>query len=313
MVIQQLIESQLFHLTSMLICLGVIVWLFVRHYFHSEKENGVDNRIRTLNTLYISGILTFIVIELLTAICMNNTKHADILSFVSFAATLSSLILSIVAIIFTIVSGNRGESQYQKLDKVSDEVRISLNRFTEKTQSFDNSIDRFQKVADDLSTQIHDIYDKITGIETPIFEMRDQMLTTESPIKDKENKNKSGVAGDSFKAHVSSFITSGSFSGNLALYACVLSKEKECSFTMSQIRDDDDDEAYKFGYIIASSAMGVISVEVTGQRSIKVLQLGYPELKSLLEQALDAFINTADEAIKKSNLERLNKIKSVFM
>ncbi len=187
MIIQQLIQTRLFHLISMLLCICVIVWLLVQHYFRSERENQKD-RVRLLNTLYISGILAFIIIELVTSLCMENTKYADILSFVSFAATLSSLILSVVAIIFTIVFSNRGEMQYQKLDKVSDEVKASLSSFTEKTESIDSSVDRFRDLTNSLSEQIHDVYDKLSRLEKPIFEMKDSMLLSDGIIVDNKKK-----------------------------------------------------------------------------------------------------------------------------
>lgn len=309
MVIQQLIQSQLFHLISMLICIGVIVWLFVRHYFQKEQEPG-EGKIRHLNTLYISGILTFIIIELVTAICMDNTRHAEILSFVSFAATLSSLILSVVAIIFTIVSGNRGELQYQKLDKVSDEVKVSLASFTDKTVSLDESIERFQSLANALTNQIHEVYEKLSSLEEPIYQLKEQILSPDSYVKD--NKKKDGGKEDSFSQHVSGFISKGSFSGNLALYACVLSKEKGRAFSMSEIRENDDDEAYKFGYIIASSAMGMIATKVQDQRRIEVVNC-FDGLKEMLEQALDAFVDSSpDTNSKRANQARINGIKSIF-
>jgi len=241
---------------------------------------------------------------------MDNTRHADILSFVSFAATLSSLILSVVAIIFTIVSGNRGETQYQKLDNVSEEVKNSLKRFTEKTNTFDASIDRFKTVADNLSGQIHEIYEKLSGIEPSIFEMRDQIMSSANTNRD--NKTKDGDTDGSFESRVATFISHGSFSGNLALYACVLSKEKNRPFMMSQIRESEDDEAYKFGYIIASSSMGTITTHVFGQRSIQV-SYTYPGLKEMLEQALKLFIDNTDEPnSKQSNINQINSIKKVF-
>lgn len=308
MVFQQLVQSQLFHLISMLICIGVVVWLFIRHYFRSGSDNEND-RIKKLNTLYISGILTFIIIELITAICMNNTKQADIMSFVGFAATLSSLILSVLAIIVTLISGRRGDSQYEKIENVSDEVRTSLLTFTNKAASFDESIGRFQTVADDLSNQIREVYDKLNGMETPIIEIRDQLLASDGMAKDK--KSKSGEIDDSFRTRVTSFIAHGSFSGDLALYACVLSKEYRLPFSMSQIREDDDDESYKFGYIIASIAIGVISATIKDKREIEVSNY-YDGLKEMLETAIERFINTRPEDERATYSTRFNNIKQVF-
>lgn len=308
MVIQQLIQSQLFHLISMLVCIGVVAWLFVRHFFQSEQEKEKD-RVRLLNTLYISGILTFLIIELVTAICMGNTKHADILSFVSFAATLSSLILSVVAIIFTIMNGNRGELQYEKLSKVSDDVTSSLKDFTVKTEAIDNSVDRFQSVAGDLMTSIHEIYEKIAGLEQPIYQMR-EMLLPENALKELKKTKEGGEKDLSYSYE--SFIERGSFSGNLTLFACSLSKAKEQPFKMNEIRENEDDEAYSFGYIIAAWAMGVISIRVSAERNVEVLNC-IPGLREMTEKALLDFAdNPSHTASKEKYLNRINSIKSLF-
>ena len=308
MVIQQLIQSQLFHLISMLICIGVVAWLFVRHFFQSDQEKQKD-RIRLLNTLYISGILTFLIIELVTAICMGNTKHADILSFVSFAATLSSLILSVVAIIFTIMNGNRGELQYAKLSKVSDDVTSSLKDFAAKTESIDQSVNSFQLVADELMTDIHQIYEKLARLEQPISQMK-EMLLPESVSKETKKTKEGGGKELSFSPE--SFIAHGSFSGNLALFACALSKEKGRPFKMIEIRENEDDEAYSFGYIIAAGAMGVISIKVSKERSIEVLNC-VASLKEMTEKALHVFVTDPSHAsTKEKNIERISFIKDLF-
>lgn len=303
-----LIQSQLFHLISMLLCIVAVASILVKHFFKSDAKG--DDKIRLLNTLYISGILTFIIIELLTAICMNNSSHAEILSFVSFAATLSSLILSIVAIIFTIVSGKNGEAQYQKLDKVSEEVKQSLNKFSEKTSTIDESIDRFQSIAQNLSDQVHEVYDKLTGLETPINQMKDQLLP-HSLIDVKETKKKEIEKG-SFSEKVSDFIRGGSLSGNFALLACVLSKDKGRPFMLKEIVENESDEAYKLGYIIASSAMGVIDAKVLD--SGKTIVSGYYEgLKEMVESAISAYISGAeDEELRKRFLDRYNSILHLF-
>lgn len=63
---------------------------------------------------YISGLLIFIIIELITYVCVNNDNTDQIVGYISFASTISSLFLSVVAIIYAIVSNNQGEAQYQR-------------------------------------------------------------------------------------------------------------------------------------------------------------------------------------------------------
>jgi len=263
-----------------------------------------------LNTAYISGILLFIIIELLTAICMRNNDRDAILDYVSFAATLSSLILSVVAIIFTIVSSNRGEKQYQKLDRVSDDVRNSLTSFSNKTSHFDESIDRFKELADGLSSQINAVYEKLSGLELPINEIKKHMQANKESVKQPLVKQKDGNLDIKFS--VETYVKVGSFSGNLALYACVLSKEHSIEFDLSDIAENPDDEAYKFGYLVSSSAIGVLSFGVSGNRHINVNSFA-DGLKEFLLPVIEKYINDEpNENNKKIVMASFESVKKHF-
>ena len=99
-------NTQTVQLICMLVCVAVVVCFYIRQYSRGADIQDKDGKLQMLHTFYISGILVFIIVELVTGLCMGNAHHSDILSYVSFAATLSSLIMSVVAIIFTIVTSN---------------------------------------------------------------------------------------------------------------------------------------------------------------------------------------------------------------
>ncbi len=81
---------------------------------------------------------------------------------------------------------------------------------------------------------------------------------------------------------------------------------------MSEIGENDDDEAYKFGYIMASNAMGIIKAEVTGERNIKLL-FCFEGLKDILLPSLQRFISGTQDAVsKRSNQQRLDRIMELF-
>lgn len=308
-IVDELVNSQFFHLVSMLLCILIIVCVFVR-YYKSNQEVLSDRKIQILHTLYISGILIFIIIELVTAVCVNNSRHAEIMSFVSFAATLSSLIMSIVAIIFTIVSSRQGEEQYKKIDNASDKVTDALGKFTEKTKDLDSSVSIFQSRSESLTEQMTVILSKLGTIESITMEVKEQL-----PYQMKEGKNEGFVGDDPSKVDiqqlVNRIVSVGSYVGNLALYACVLSKEKARSFNVSEITKISDNVPYMYGYIILATAIGIIDTKPVNNRQIEVIGY-YKGLKELLDTALQHFINNSDIKERVIHEESLDLIKRLF-
>ena len=308
-IVCELVNSQFFHLLAMLLCLLSIVWLFVR-YYNSKQEVVLDRKIQLLHTLYVSGILLFFIVELITAVCVNNSRHAEIMSYVSFAATLSSLIMSIVAIIFTIVSSHQGEEQYKKIDNASDKVTDALGRFAEKTKALDESVSNFQRSSEFLSEQMTTILSKLGNIENITKEVKEQL-----PHQTKEKQGPDFDGSESAKVDINQLvvriINTGSFAGNLALYACVLSKEKKRSFNVSEITTIADNVPYMYGYIILATAIGIIDAKPLNNRQIEVNDY-YNGLKGLLETAISKFISSSDTNSRPNYQDSLDLIKRLF-
>lgn len=306
-IIQDLIHTQLFHLISMLICIGVVVWLFLRHFFAQSRDTDADKKLRQINTLYISGILVFIIIELVTAICMENARHADILSFVSFASTISSLILSVIAIIFTIVSTRRGEEQYKKIDIASDKVTESLSRFSEKTTAIDSSVTSFKSLSDTLIENLSEVLNEVREMKVATYEIKDKVS---SQIQGSIDKGEERLKDNEYLDLIQRFVSVGSFSGNLALYACLLSKDKNQPFKIGDITANNEDVSYKFGYLIASCSIGIITGKITPEAC--VIQDYYKGLGDMLEKSIMDFINKSDPSFKPNNQDAFDRVKKLF-
>ena len=103
---ESFLTSQTFNLIVILFSIITIAYLGLKY--------GKTVQGKKLHICYICGICILVIIELITYICVNNGNSTDIISYISFASTLSSLLLSVVAIIYAIVSNNKGEVQYAK-------------------------------------------------------------------------------------------------------------------------------------------------------------------------------------------------------
>ena len=309
----EVINSYLLHMVCMLLCIAVVACVFISHYAKGKDVDSNDKKIQKLHTFYVAGILVFIIIELATGICMRQDNHAEILSYVSFAATLSSLIMSVVAIIFTIVYSSRGEEQYKKIDNASEKVSTSLDEFSKRTQDIDNSVSLFKETSDTLTNKMEAILSDLKDVKSMTEEIKDSTSNNQvSPDTGAtsfswktDNKRTNKVLDDV----VEKLIKTGSFNGNCALYACVLSKESGKSFAIADISIVTPAAiSYRFGYLVAASALGIIEGDI--RRDSCFIKYYYSPIKQLLEDYFEESINKAND--KEKRQLRLDQIKSFF-
>lgn len=301
--------SPTFNLITILFSLIVIIFIGLKY--------GVNLKDKKLHLLYISGICIFIIIELATYICIQSDHSTEIISYISYASTLSSLILSVVAIIYAIVSNNRSEEQYGKIDTASSKISASLNEFSKKseelTQGITEVLNRLDEVKN-ISIETRDCINKINShdlenpknIESDIksrltveFSSDNDSNSSQSNNENQEEKKFKEVwekaTHDTINNVVNNYIIGGSIVGNLTLLACVYSYENNKPFNASDIFPpaEQDNNMYMYGYIIASSALGVIKAQyINGRFQVS----GYYEaIKSILDTTVKTYISRGDD------------------
>ena len=276
---ETILNSDILKLFVILLAIIAIVFLFLKYRKDDERPK--------IHMYYISGLCIFIILELVTYICVNNDNATEIVSYISFASTISSLFLSVVAIIYAIVSNNKGEAQYQKIDRASD--RISA------------SVDRFSTLSENLSGNISSILAKLDEIKNISDE-------TNKAVNQSNQQNHPDQTAALVDTIIDAYIKGGSFFGNLSLLACVYSKEKEQPFTTTQLIPDFS--AYVYGYIIASSALQIIRTRMVNDHF--VVDTVNPTLKDKLITNINNFIETSNVDQKEYNRSLLINIKILF-
>lgn len=278
------LNSDILKLLVVLLTLVAIVFMFLK--FRKNDDN------KKIHIYYISGLCVFIILELITYICVKNNNSTDIVKYISFASTLSSLLLSVVAIIYAIVSNNKGDAQYQKIDRASD--RIS------------ESVDRFSRLSDGLSDSINSILGKLDEIKTISNE-------TQKAISNNSQPNTSISTGNTNKINLKEFyenyITFGSYSGNLALLACCYSYEKKKPFLTLDVFGTNS--AYSYGYIIASTVSGIITIQTLND-VVYVNSINLANLKDLLIKQINAYIEKSIPENKSYNVTVYDNVKRFF-
>lgn len=95
----------------------------------------------------------------------------------------------------------------------------------------------------------------------------------------------------------------GSFVGNLSLLACVYSHDVNKPFNASDIfpPSSQDNNMLIFGYIIASTALGVVTAQNINGKFQAINY--YDRVKSLLEDNISAYISRTNDPSQPYNKE----------
>ena len=318
--------SPSFNLLSILVAIVAIVFIGLKY--------GTSLKDKRLHLGYICGICIFLIVELATYICIQSDHSVEIVSYISFASTLSSLILSVVAIIYAIVSNNKGEVQYGKIDTASSKITDSVSEFSKKSEELTQGLsDVLTKLGEvkNISIETRDNVSQMNraGLNNPKDSQSDikqslssdQVDNTTTDEVEKEDgidiekqvvEAKNQASQDTIDRVVSGFVNMGSFVGNLSLLACVYSHDVNKPFNASDIfpPSSQDNNMYIFGYIIASTALGVVTAQnINGK--FQVINY-YDRVKSLLEDNISAYISRTNDPSQPYNKEAYEFMRHYF-
>lgn len=118
--------------------------------FVLKRENDRIN----LHIRYICFITTSIIVWLIATGTANNKEFTN---WISFASTITSIILSVLAIIMSITGENKSESARERLQETSkkiDEVVVSMQSINKKTEG---NISEVQQTLEILKNKIDDM------------------------------------------------------------------------------------------------------------------------------------------------------------
>lgn len=190
----ELINSDFVKLISILLAIVALFYIGVKN----KPTNGMS---KNIHVWYICGIATFVIVELITFIVVGNADAQNIMDNISFASTLSSLILSVLAIFMTVLSG-------ESMNKLRDSL-IGLGTIpNDVKQAVNETIDKMQKSTEDLDTateannknleKLNEFFDtKIAEIEHHISDqLKQHQQTTLKAIDERFVGRKEGTQNE---------------------------------------------------------------------------------------------------------------------
>lgn len=249
----------------MIICATIIALVAIICDHLLEKKSSevseclLSKKIIKIHRNYIAGFLGFAIIMLLTA-QYGGPKNA-IFEYLSFGSTITSLVLSILAIFVTVQSSSDLYKQFTRIDNATDTIKNVSTQIDGTLETLKKTESDLQNTSRGISNQLDNIIEqiderlqkRIKETEWNISKQLEASINKSSDANIKQSVQSNTESLENFKT---GFKNLTSASGLLALYACALSYEKTKMFELTDLFKGN--EAYTFGYVISALSSGII-------------------------------------------------------
>ena len=316
--------------------LGAIVslaWLVMKYLTRQGSEAGKKP---SIHLYYLIGIGSLLLIELVTYILtgVGDVSRA-IFDQISFASTISSILLSVIAIIYSIVSGSNGANLYVKTEEVSKQIGETLSDL----RDLSTTVEKLEKIPDDIEKHLRELKEQMQRMEeiskqtslqldrvTPRIESMAANIDAFASKGGNHSGTKDIKSPDEDREDIFRYyISRSSFYGGLMLLGCCYARKKKGKIDLkemtSKILGEESISSilwYLLGYAIASSALGILDVEFEEEK----MELRVKEVYSLkgfdLEKESLDFLNEGigDEGLPKEfksiREQQVKSVKSYF-
>lgn len=287
----------------LIICATVIalVAIICDHLFERKAEQTdclMSKKIIKVHRNYIAGFLGFAVIMLITA--KYGGPNNAIFTYLSFGSTITSLVLSILAIFVTVQSSTDMYKQFSKMEDVTRSITSTSEQIKSTIVNLKETEGNLQSTSENISKQIDSLIDKIDErVKTRIKETEDNISRqleeslnniTQTDVQQIQS-NAENV--ENVKKY---FLNTTSANGLLALYACALSQDKSIPFELSVLFSGN--EPYTFGFLIACTSVAIViftndqmNNKITCTTSVFSSEELYKEIKGKVKQFGQDYLN----------------------
>lgn len=272
----ELINSDFVKLLSILLAIVALFYIGVKN----KPTNGMS---KNIHVWYICGISTFVIVELITFIVVGNADAQNIMDNISFASTLSSLILSVLAIFITVLSGesmNKLRDSLIGLGSIPNDVKQAINETIDKMQKSTEDLDTATEANNKNLEKLNEFFDtKIAEIEHHISDqLKQHQQTTLKAIDERFVGKKEGTQNE--PSHISepmidNFLSSTSNASISLLYMISRYCEKvnryhvdppivnlkNLALAINEGKREDSFGMYLFACLVILSSFGLLDYE----------------------------------------------------
>lgn len=271
-----------------------------------ENEELFKSKRRQIWQWCIIIILAFFIVIQFSSIHCENQVLANQFAF---ASTISSIILSVIAIIMTVVSSDSLNNLLHKFRDLHDEIIEVPNKINKSTESMNSASKGLTESISDMTETIHKIEEMTRGLPDKLREIKSD-INNNSTNNYRETNSRSESAPSEIgilDETIRSFLGNTSTVGLLALYSLGLCKSDNRLFTFDEFEKtvQINSKDYVFGYLIALSSFYLIDLIKHSENELKVMEINNIITENIEEEIDDrikagAISSTIKEIIKKS-------------
>lgn len=162
-----------------------------------------------------------------------------VLDFFSLASAIISIILAIITIVYSFYTNSRSNGQIEILNRAAQDVQKASQSYSESAES--------------LEMNIAKIIGAINRVEAKTDRLLVHSLSEGSGTPNNINFD--------VKKYVEAFVNISSPLGIIAMYACLLSKDKSMPFKISLLTTPEN-QMYCAGFLIATTATGIVNSSI---------------------------------------------------
>ena len=262
-------------------------------------------------------IIGFFVINQFALMHCSNKVLADQFTF---ASTISSIILSVIAIIMSVVSSDSINSLLHKFRDLHDEIKDvpgtidssigEMNKASDKFEEINETLKGLPQKIDDSTTvmtevseYVNDAMEKLSKLVTEVLDKTNSLdligedVRTLKEALTKTNEQELTNRIQLTSEQVEKIVKTGSPYGALLLYAAKLAKDQnkilslnELSFAMGKKNLED----YLYAYCVAMKAVGLITGEQLESEYLFVIKEYDKNMQSVKEMLLERMDNNSE-------------------
>ena len=240
-------------------------------------------------------------------------KHVTEVAFqnFSFAATITSIVLAVVSIVYSLYSSGGIATSIGEMKQVEQELEEEIKDIPDLKRHVSEAIDKLKSnileaihadrqssdsKTDELAKSMNDMHAEIAGLTS-------KMLKGDSQEKDEKE-------ADVFDYSVNSI------NGNLLLYAIIKAQERNISLNLKNISDiiGQGSLAYNRGYIVALYMCSKGKFSYSSNDSFDEITITSFDKEYFRVETIDSsiLISTDDQSKKKDYQNKMNQITNYF-
>jgi len=210
------------------------------------------------NFFYITAIMLVVIIALAT---VNWGGIKELVGYISFGLTLTSLFLALIAIIYAIISNTTFSQHLGKLGNVAQNVTDAASSLSNITNNLEEKIHELPSLIKNVEIKLDETRQ---DIKDEIFKKSTNVVSTDSKKEapDKLHSEKFKEVPDKLYSEkfLETFLDVSSFNGLLALYTTQLAHSSKIPFDPSVAWQSSRlSKDYGAGYLVACEAAGMIN------------------------------------------------------